>query len=204
MREWSSTAIVSSGKFHANSRSHVYLAIDSADQSTVAIKIPSIDRRGDAAYLQRFRAEEWIARRINSPHVLKAREPTRTRHYVYLVSEFVEGQTLSQWMTDNPEPSLQVSREVVEQIAKGLQAFHRLEMLHQDLRPDNVMIDRTGTAKIIDFGSTLIAGTADDGLGVARSEIWGPLNILRRSIFWAKADRSDPISSRSASLPISC
>ncbi len=50
---------------------------------------------------------------------------------------------------------------IVEQIAKGLQAFHRLEMLHQDLRPDNIMIDRTGTAKIIDFGSTRVAGLTE-------------------------------------------
>jgi serine/threonine protein kinase len=78
------------------------------------------------------------------------------------VTEFVDGQTLSQWMIDNPGPDLETVRGIVEQIAKGLQAFHRLEMLHQDLRPDNVMIDRTGTAKIIDFGSVRIAGIADN------------------------------------------
>ena len=68
--------------------------------------------------------------------------------------EFIDGQTLTQWMIDNPKPDLEMVRDIVEQIAKGLQAFHRMEMLHQDLRPDNIMIDRTGTAKIIDFGST--------------------------------------------------
>ena len=52
-------------------------------------------------------------------------------------------------------------RGIVEQIAKGLSAFHRMEMLHQDLRPENIMIDRTGTAKIIDFGSTSVAGVAE-------------------------------------------
>ena len=52
-------------------------------------------------------------------------------------------------------------RSIVEQIAKGLQAFHRMEMLHQDLRPANVMIDATGTVKIIDFGSTRVAGLAE-------------------------------------------
>ena len=65
-------------------------------------------------------------------------------------------------MIDNPNPNLETVRGIVEQIAKGLHAFHRLEMLHQDLRPDNIMIDRTGTAKIIDFGSVRIAGIADD------------------------------------------
>jgi len=65
---------------------------------------------------------------------------------------------LAQWMIDNPKPDLETVRGIVEQIAKGLRAFHRLEMLHQDLRPDNIMIDGTGTVKIIDFGSTRVAG----------------------------------------------
>ena len=149
-------------EIHASSRSHIYLAIDSADGRLVALKLPSIDLGGDANYLRRFRMEEWVARRIDSAHVLKPRNQLRRRNYLYIASEFVEGQTLRQWMTDNPDPPLETVRDIVEQIAKGLQAFHRLEMLHQDLRPENIMIDRTGTAKIIDFGATRIAGITDD------------------------------------------
>ena len=128
-------------EIHASSRSHIYLAIDTADGALVAIKTPSIDLRGDPAHLQRFRMEEWVARRINSAHVLKPR-PSRKRNYLYVVTEFIDGQTLTQWMIDNPRPSLETVRGIVEQIAKGLQAFHRMEMLHQDLRPENIMIDR--------------------------------------------------------------
>jgi serine/threonine protein kinase len=58
-------------------------------------------------------------------------------------------------MIDNPTPDIETVREIVEQIARGLRAFHRLEMLHQDLRPENIMIDSTGTVKIIDFGSPM-------------------------------------------------
>ena len=58
-------------EIHASSRSHIYLATDIADGATVALKIPSIDLRSDPGYLQRFRMEEWVARRINSAHVLK-------------------------------------------------------------------------------------------------------------------------------------
>ncbi len=149
-------------EIHGSSRSHIYLAVDSADNSLVALKIPSIDLRGDPGYLQRFMMEEWVARRVNSAHVLKPRIQSRPQNYLYVVTEFVDGQTLTQWMIDNPRPDLETVRGIVEQIAKGLQAFHRLEMLHQDLRPDNIMIDRTGTAKIIDFGSVRIAGITDD------------------------------------------
>jgi serine/threonine protein phosphatase PrpC len=149
-------------EIHASSRSHIYLAVDTADDAIVAIKTPSIDLRDDPAYLQRFRMEEWVARRIESAHVLKPRIPSRRRNYLYAVTEFIEGQTLTQWMIDHPAPGLETVRDIVEQIAKGLQAFHRMEMLHQDLRPDNIMIDRTGTAKIIDFGSVRIAGLDDE------------------------------------------
>jgi serine/threonine protein phosphatase PrpC/ribosomal protein L39E len=149
-------------EIHASSRSHIYLAIDTADDTVVALKTPSIDLRDNPAYLQRFMLEEWVARRINSAHVLKPRQQSRRQNYLYVVTEYVEGQTLAQWMVDNPRPDVETVRGIVEQIAGGLQAFHRAEMLHQDLRPQNIMIDKTGTAKIIDFGSTRIAGIAED------------------------------------------
>ena len=156
---------------HISSRSHVYLAIDITSDSTpttapVVIKTPSVDLRGDPAYLERFLLEEWIARRIDSPHVVRAVAPTRQRNFLYTVTEFIDGQTLTQWMIDNPKPKLASVRGIVEQIAKGLQAFHRLEMLHQDLRPENIMIDATGTVKIMDFGSTRVAGIAENAAGV--------------------------------------
>jgi serine/threonine protein phosphatase PrpC/ribosomal protein L39E len=149
-------------EIHASARSHIYLAIDSFDGAPVALKVPSLDLRDDPAYLQRFRMEEWIARRIDSPHVLRPGRQSRRRSYLYVATEFIEGQTLTQWMRDNPRPSLPTVRSIAEQIAKGLQAFHRKEMLHQDLRPDNVMIDKTDTVRIIDFGSTRILGLSDD------------------------------------------
>jgi hypothetical protein len=127
---------------HGSSRSHIYLATDNETGALVILKTPSIDLGGDPAYLERFLTEEWIARRINSAHVLKPYVPTRKRHYVYVATEYIDGQTLGQWMIDNPRPGLEAVRGLVEQIAKGLLAFHRLEMLHQDLRPENVMIDK--------------------------------------------------------------
>jgi serine/threonine protein phosphatase PrpC len=153
-------------EIHASHRSHIYLAADTETDAVVALKIPSMDQRGDPAYLRRFLMEEWIARRIDSPYVLKPLPP-RPRNYLYVVTEFIDGQTLAQWMIDNPWPDLDAVRRIVEQIARGLRAFHRKEMLHQDLRPANIMIDGTGTVKIIDFGSVAVAGVteaAQDGI----------------------------------------
>ncbi len=141
-----------------SSRSHIYLAVDEASGERVVVKIPAVDMHGNAAALERFMLEEWIARRINSAHVLKPCHQIRPRNYLYVVTEYIEGQTLAQWMIDNPKPDLASVRAIVGQIAKGLQAFHRLEMVHQDLKPDNIMIDTTGTVKIIDFGATRVAG----------------------------------------------
>jgi serine/threonine protein kinase len=76
---------------------------------------------------------------------------------------YVEGRTLAQWMADNREPHLETVREIVEQIARGLQAFHRREMVHGDLRPENILIDAAGTVQIIDFGATRVAGLVEDG-----------------------------------------
>ena len=153
-------------ELHGSSRSHIYLAVDTDSEALVAIKTPSIDLRDDPAYLKRFVMEEWVARRIDSPHVLKPCSQTRRRNYLYVATEFIDGQTLAQWMIDNPKPDLETVRGIVEQIARGLRAFHRKEMLHQDLRPANVMIDKTGTAKIIDFGATKIAGVAEAAPGI--------------------------------------
>ncbi len=142
-------------------RSHIYLAIDKASGQQVVIKVPSVELRNNSDYLERFLMEEWVARRISNAHVLKPFAQDRKRNFFYIATEFIKGQTLKQWMTDNPNPSIETVRTIVEQIAAGLRAFHRQEMFHQDLRPDNVMIDETGTVKIIDFGSVHIAGVVE-------------------------------------------
>lgn len=181
---------------HASSRSHVYLAIDNETNTQLVIKTPSIDLQGDPAYLERFLMEEWIARRINSPYVLKPCLQSRKRNYLYIVMEFVEGQTLTQWMRDNPKPDVEMVRGIVEQISKGLLAFHRLEMLHQDLRPENIMIDNTGTVKIIDFGATKVAGIDEISTPLEHTDILGTAQYTAPEYFLGESgsSRSDLFS----------
>lgn len=175
---------------HASNRSHIYLAVDTGTGNLVIVKIPSIDLRGDAAYLKRFMMEEWVARRIDSAHVLKPEPRVRKRNYLYVVTEFVDGQTLTQWMIDNPKPDLERVRTIVEQIARGLQAFHRLEMLHQDLRPENIMIDKTGTVKIIDFGSTNVTGVIEAMPSMDPSEVLGTAQYTAPEYFLGQSGSS--------------
>jgi serine/threonine protein phosphatase PrpC len=178
---------------HASSRSHLYLAEDLETEALVALKIPSLDLRDDPAYLKRFMLEEWVARRIDSAHVLKPCPPARRRSHLYTVAEYIEGQTLAQWMIDNPRPDLETVRGIVEQIVRGLRAFHRKEMLHQDLRPANIMIDRHGTVKIIDFGSTKVAGVAEARPSLEGDPILGTAQYAAPEYFLGEAGttRSD-------------
>jgi serine/threonine protein kinase len=169
-----------------SNRSHVYLAVDNETNTSVVIKTPSIDLQDDKIYLEHFLMEEWIAIRLNNPHVAKSYLQTRKRNYLYNVSEYIEGQTLVQWMIDNPQPDIETVREMTEQIAKGLQAFHSQEMIHQDLRPANIMIDSTGTLKIIDFGATRVEGIMDINTHLDDGQILGTVQYSAPEYFLGK------------------
>lgn len=160
-------------ELQVTNRSYIYLAVDTETKKQVVLKIPSVDQRSDADYLERFLMEEWVARRINHANVLKPCQQTRKRHYLYIATEFIKGKTLKQWMIDNPRPNIETVRNIIEQIAAGLRAFHRQEMFHQDLRPDNVMIDELGTVKIIDFGAVRVAGLMETASPAAQQTVLG-------------------------------
>ena len=143
------------------------MALD-AEGREWALKLPTADLAGNARELDRFATEEWVARRVDSPHVIKAAPAETKREHLFTAVEFIHGQTLAQWMTDHPRPALDEVRNLADQIGRGLQALHRKEMLHQDLRPENLMIDRQGTVILIDLASAHVAGLSE-GLGDARA-----------------------------------
>lgn len=163
-------------QLHSTKRTEVYLALDPHTQTTIVIKAPSINYNDDPRFINQFLHEEWVGRRINNPHVLKVLEIKQKRTFLYYVTEYLSGKTLRQWITDNPRPDLQQVRTIVEQIAKGLRAFHRLEMVHQDLKPENILIDEHETVKIIDFGSTKIAGVEEISIPLQDNSALGTVN----------------------------
>ena len=183
-------------ELHHSPRSHVYLAIDQDNGRKVALKVPSVEMRDDPAYLERFLMEEWIARRLDSPHIVRPAAPERRRSALYTATEYIEGQTLEQWMRDHPAPELEEVRAIVEQIAKGLRALHRQEMLHQDLRPANVMIDHNGTVKLFDFGSARVAGISEINRASGPQPILGTAQYTAPEYFLGAAGdkRSDLFS----------
>ncbi|MFN3920624.1 MAG: serine/threonine protein kinase [Methylohalobius sp.] len=123
-------------------------------------------------------------------------KPKRARSCLYLIAEYIEGQTLRQWMDDHPKRTLPEVRQLVGQIGKGLLALHRLEMLHRDLNPNNVMLDRDGVVKLIDFGSVKIAGIEEIASPLKRLNLLGTRHYSAPEYFlgYAATPRSDQFS----------
>ena len=164
-------------ELHASRRTQIYRAFDTRTETQVILKTPSVLYEDDTHYIEHFLHEEWAGKRIHHANVLKVLGTDRKKSCIYYVTEYLEGQTLREWMNSHPKPYIREIRKIVEQIAKGLRAFHRMEMLHQDLKPENIMIDNNGKVKIIDFGSVKIAGIAEIApLGQGEENILGTLN----------------------------
>lgn len=143
---------------YQSARSYVYQALDTHTQQRVVIKTLSTDLAQQQEQVNLFTLEEWLARRINSPYVVTSPKRNAPPTKQYSVFEFIEGQTLAQWLIDNPTPTVSQVRDIIEQIGKGLNALHREGIIHQDIRPENIIIGSSGKCTIIDLGAAYVAG----------------------------------------------
>lgn len=149
-------------KLHENHRSCLYLARDLHTQQQLVIKVPATELYQQKNALEQFYLEEWVAKRIQNEYVMRSYAQRTAKHYLYQTFEYIEGQTLSAWLKQQKQPvELLIIIDIVEQIAKALNAFHRLEMLHQDIRPENILINTNSEIKLIDFGSASVKGIAE-------------------------------------------
>ena len=163
-------------ELHASKRTQIYLARDTVSGAIVVLKTPSVNFEDDPAYIDMFSREEWIGKLVASPNVLAVVQPQKPRRSLYYAVEYFDGKTLRQWMNDEPRPELETVRAIVEQIATGLRAFHRKDVLHQDLKPENIMINADGLVKIIDFGSARAAALDDVGSVVTLPSLVGTVD----------------------------
>ncbi|MBT7295378.1 MAG: bifunctional protein-serine/threonine kinase/phosphatase [Candidatus Thioglobus sp.] len=145
----------------SSSKMQLYKAKDIASSQFVALKTPSVNFEDDPQYLKNFMYEKWVGQRVQSPHVVKIYNNNEQSNFMAYAMEYIKGQTLRAWMDEHPNPEVEVVVSFVKQIIQGLRAFHRQEMLHCDLKPENIMIDEIGQIKLIDFGSARIAGVTE-------------------------------------------
>ncbi|WP_370261064.1 protein kinase [Limnobacter sp.] len=143
----------------SGTRSHMYRVQDLHDGAQYTLKTPSQTFADDPLYLDGFAREEWVGQCIDHPNVMKTHAPKRPKQFMYYLGEYITGINLREWMYDNPKPSLDAVRKIAKQVLAGLRAFQRADMVHQDIKPENIMLDQHGRVKILDFGTVLVART---------------------------------------------
>jgi len=128
----------------------VYRAMDSRLNRSVAIKFIS-DEQADAAARLRFQREAQMASALNHPHILTVYDAGEFEGRQYLVAEFLDGGTLTDW-AKRTAPNYRQILELLVGIADGLATAHEAGILHRDIKPDNILISKSGYAKLADFG----------------------------------------------------
>jgi serine/threonine protein kinase len=160
-------------EIHASNRSQLYQVTEKTSGKRFCMKTPSVNYEDDPAYLERFVMESWIGTRIQNPHVVKIAEHNKPKTFLYYLTEYIDGITLQQWIKENPKPAVQDVIVIVSQVIRGMRAMHRRETLHQDIKPGNIMLDKNGEVKILDFGSCHVQGIAEIETPIERDNILG-------------------------------
>lgn len=160
----------------SSSTSQLYLVKDEESQQQMVMKTPSVNFDDDPSYIERFHMEEWAGKRIKHRNVLETYEQNRPGKFMYFLMEYIEGITLGEWIKQHPKPDIDTVMGIINQIIQGLRTIHKMEMLHRDLKPDNIIITHDNTVKIIDFGSIKIAGIQEISTPVERMELLGTKN----------------------------
>jgi tRNA A-37 threonylcarbamoyl transferase component Bud32/tetratricopeptide (TPR) repeat protein len=128
----------------------VWKARDPQLERIVALKIPNRARLG-IDETEKFLREARAAAQLRHPSIVSVHEVGLEGGRIYIVSDFIEGQSLKDWL-ENHRPTWRTTAEICMKIAAGLEHAHRLGVIHRDLKPGNIMIDGQGEPHIMDFG----------------------------------------------------
>ncbi|MGY4876536.1 protein kinase domain-containing protein [Vreelandella aquamarina] len=141
------------GVLSRTAQSRVYRVRDAHTQREMVMKAPSPELSLRNAYLEHFLLQQWVVERVNSPYVVKVMEPSRPRRYLYYLMAPVEGETLRQWAQRHPQATLNQRLDIANQLGKAVQALHHRDVLHQQVNPDNILIDPHGKLVLTDFSA---------------------------------------------------
>src|ERR1700736_1514762 len=156
------------GRYRLDSRigaggmSTVFLAFDETLQRQVAIKLMNREVASDSDQLERFRREARAVAQLSHPHIVGVIDAGEDEGRPYIVFEYVEGETLKERIRRLGRLPISEAVAYAIEIARALGAAHARHIVHRDVKPQNVLIDEEGSAKVTDFG---IARTLEeDGL----------------------------------------
>ena len=141
----------------------VYRARDARLNRLVAMKFVSSEHVNESAR-RRFQQEARMASALNHPHILTVHEAGEFEGQQYLVTEFIDGGTVREWAR-NHKPDWRQVAELLIGVADGLACAHEAGMLHRDIKPDNILVTKSGYAKLADFGLAKL--TQDEELAEA-------------------------------------
>ena len=128
----------------------------------VAIKVLSPDSARDSDRMKRFAMEAKAASSLKHPNILTIYEVGESPFGPYLVTEYVEGDTVRALLNDGPLP-LAKAVDVALQASEGVASAHAVGIAHRDIKPENLMVNRAGVVKILDFGLAKLLRPGEDG-----------------------------------------
>lgn len=130
----------------------VYRAMDHRLNRYVAVKILKNEYSEDTKFVTKFRQEAQAVACLSHPNVVAVYDVGEEQGMHFIVMEFVEGITLKSYIEKKGKLSVREAVGIGIQIASGLEAAHNSHIIHRDIKPQNILISRDGTAKVTDFG----------------------------------------------------
>jgi serine/threonine-protein kinase len=138
---------------------YIYKGEDMRDGSIVALKVPFMQFESDPGFYSRFQREQAIGKALDHPYILRIiDDPDLRKSRPYMVMEYLEGQTLGHLMQMLRPMPVADALKIASRICEALHYMHEHEVVHRDLKPDNVMICNDGTIRIMDFGIAKFEG----------------------------------------------
>jgi serine/threonine-protein kinase len=138
----------------------VYLAKDLLLDRPVALKVLFPELSIDDAFVERFRREAQAAANLSHPNIVSVYDWGEGEHTYFIVMEYVDGQTLAQMIRQGPLDADQAA-SIGTDVAAALEFAHGRGVIHRDVKPGNVLIDRSGQVKVADFGIARAAGSRE-------------------------------------------